>query len=702
MKHFLFLRVGLALVLGEIAGEAAIAMKMNPSTAHQLRVETMADGSLELTTLGVDPFVEMHPLDPGKVGADEHILAFEYFSPQGVDGLEVYYGPPMTPARRLEAGSLVRAESWLPAAIDLWSLSGGKWSARHRVLRLDFGGRSGLVLRVRGFQLRHPTDKERQSAEERLAERRSKLAREEILNTYYLTRFSDQLSGVEVIDQTLFIHGVVSGEVMNPVLLEWRPHISLADHGWLDGARPCIHPVEGAREVQSLAQGGPFSLEVPRFNKAGEDRNTSRWVVAERLEGEGWRLLTHARHADLPLPETSPEVPKLSPADRKGMTGVSSAFPLDELLELGVKHITINLPISHLLDLQAGPGTQPMLLAGRTWHVNERRLQEWDRLARFSQKHGLTASGILLINFYNGPIGRLLTHPEADRAGHYAMPNLTTQESIAAYEGVLELLARRYGPKDSPYGHIAHWIVHNEVGYGWEWTNMGSQPPMLYMDHYLRSMRLVHDVMRRQNPEARVFISLTHHWNVPSNPDWKSYSNRDLLERLLQSSRLEGDFAWGIAYHPYPQNLRRPEAWKDTRVNDSFDTPLITPKNIEVLDRWMHRPEVRDARGRLRPVFLSEQGANMPEDTEDGRSLQAAGLAYMWKQLEGLESIRAFHYHRWVDHPLEGGLLLGLRGLPGGGRPYGERKPSWYLYQALGTPAQDEAVQPYQKWMDQP
>jgi hypothetical protein len=75
---------------------------------------------------------------------------------------------------------------------------------------------------------------------------------------------------------------------------------------------------------------------------------------------------------------------------------------------------------------------------------------------------------------------------------------------------------------------------------------------MLYMDHYLRSMRLVHNVSRRHDPHARVFISLTHHWNTPADPMWKSYSNLDLVNRLAESSRIEGDFAWGLAYHPYP------------------------------------------------------------------------------------------------------------------------------------------------------
>ena len=302
----------------------------------------------------------------------------------------------------------------------------------------------------------------------------------------------------------------------------------------------------------------------------------------------------------------------------------------------------------------------------------------------------MIASAIVLIPFGDTDFARLLIHPAADRAGHYAMPNFTSSASVAAYEAVMDFLAQRYTAPGSPHGRIANWIIHNEVGYGWEWTNMGHQPPMLYMDHYLRSMRLVHNVTRRYDPHARVFISLTHHWNNPTEPDWRSYSNRDLIERLVASSRIEGDFAWGVAYHPYPQNLRRPDAWNDTQVTSDFTTPLITPKNISVLDRWMHRSEMRDAEGKVRGVLLSEQGFNTPDYSQESQRLQAAGYAYMWRQLRGLRSIEAFHNHRWIDHPHEGGLLLGLRTLPSVEKPFGEKKLGWHIYQALDTPREAE------------
>ena len=43
-------------------------------------------------------------------------------------------------------------------------------------------------------------------------------------------------------------------------------------------------------------------------------------------------------------------------------------------------------------------------------------------------------------------------------------------------------------------------------------------------------------------------------------------------------------------YHPYPQGLFQAATWNDSRPSFSFDSPSITPKNIEVLDAYLHRP----------------------------------------------------------------------------------------------------------------
>jgi hypothetical protein len=252
---------------------------------------------------------------------------------------------------------------------------------------------------------------------------------------------------------------------------------------------------------------------------------------------------------------------------------------------------------------------------------------------------------------------------------------------------------------------------------------MGEQPLPVFLDTYVRSMRIVHNIVRQFNPHARTFISLTHNWHKTDDPAWKTYAPKKMLKMLAEFSRVEGDFEWGVAYHPYPQSLFKADAWNDTRVTDDFDTPLITPKNLAALDRWMHREEMLfmgkggtveaelrspggpvasdqaeketngalgesrpTTRGKVRGVMLSEQGFHTNDYSEESERLQGASFIYMWQQMRGLETIESFQNHRWVDHPREGGLKLGIRTLPSEGKPYGEKKFGWEIYKILDTP----------------
>jgi len=303
---------------------------------------------------------------------------------------------------------------------------------------------------------------------------------------------------------------------------------------------------------------------------------------------------------------------------------------------------------------------------------------------RLISSAGVQLAGILLIPNRTRSDSPLI-HPEANSSGTYAMPNLTTPESVDLYIATLDLLADRYARVNNQNGRIDHWIVHNEVDYGWQWTNMGEQPFAVFMDHYTRSMRLADACMRSVNPHARVFISLTHRWNVPDDQPWRTYAPRSMLHHLIRTCQLEGDFPWGIAYHPYPENLWKSDTWNDKQVTDDQDTRLITLKNLPVLDAFVHTDLARQADGSIRPVILSEQGFHAPAEDEQALQRQCAALLYTWQQLRKCPSILAFDYHRPVDHPSEGGLRLGLRSLPTPDSPIGQPKPAWDVYKKIGT-----------------
>jgi hypothetical protein len=167
-----------------------------------------------------------------------------------------------------------------------------------------------------------------------------------------------------------------------------------------------------------------------------------------------------------------------------------------------------------------------------------------------------------------------------------------------------------------------------------------------------------------------------------------------LIDLLVRYENAEGDFPWALAYHPYPQNLFNPRTWEDHQATFSFESPKITPKNLEVLDAYMKQPALL-FRGKVRPVHLSENGFNSKDYSAKELADQAAGMALAWKKMAKLSSIESWQYHNWIDNRHEGGLKIGLRKFPDEpGDPFG-KKPIWHLYQALGTPDEDKLAAPY-------
>lgn len=700
-----FLPLILLLAVGMLPGAAAadeprVRVSLDDVVTNHLEVERLEEGQWELRTTGGDPFIEI-PLPEVPSPSETPILAFEFFSPQGVVGMEIRLAAEAGWTPPIDVEGLDPAEGWVGAGLPLTAPGNRLWDAGEaRRLRIDFGIEAGVSLRIRNLGIRARTAEELRSQESRARERAEKQQHAEQIAAYLEADFPASVSTVAVDATSIQISGQCPpGET----------RAALAELAWhADAVRPGPRQVVARLSEANCDPQGRFQLEFPRED-SGRDRLGSRWQIvratAAEVDGEVageevFEPLSHARYAtdltgignrELPPP------PRLHNA--KGLGGVSPAFGLDELVELGVRHITVNVVLSELL--QESPAPQPaaderaanpsaadremFTHNGRAWAVRSRQLLHVDRTVAFAAEHDITVALILLIRTSDSDI---LLHPEANRAGVYAMPNLDDPKAADKYEAVLALLAERYS--GGPRGRVDHWIIHNEVDYGWTWTNMGHQPLEVFLATYVRSMRLTYLQARRFNPHAKVFISLTHRWNAPRDDQWKTYPPRELLEQLARFNAVEGDFGWGVGYHPYPESLWNPRTWEDTHVRDDFETPLITMKNIDVLQRFLELPEMRDGEGRVRPVLLSEQGYHTDGYGEKTQRDQAAALLYTWDRLRTIESVLAYDYHRWVDSAQEGGLLLGLRKLPTDGKPAGDKKLAWEVYRAIGTDEEAE------------
>lgn len=617
--------------------------------------------------------------------ATDTVLEFEYFCVGGVPAFHILPGPPFLGATARRVSALGHSETW-----SVWStrLDEGKpMPAGWKQLRLDLPMPAGRILQIRKARLRPPAPGEFDPPR-----RQAAFAREPAIVSYLDTRFPASIESVRVGPNEVTITGATLDEAGPLFVADIPMDVVLGDaKAW-----ETLVPVDPGDKRA-------FRVTLPRHRPRGafsHDRLLSRWQLV-RKSGETVVPLSHARHAE-EVATVRPAPAPLRPSSKKGLGGWRRGAVDGELEALGIASVTVNIVLQQLVSAKPGPDTIPFEWQGRVWHARRPMLENFDKTFLEAARHKVLVSAILLVGNpakSKDPVLQILGSPDALKEGTFALPDVTTEEGASLYGGILNLMAERWSRADGQYGRVHHWIVHNEVDAAVVWTNAGKKSAIEFMDLYMRSMRMVDLIARQYDPESRAFITLTHHWAESGNPGW--YGSRNLLELLTRFTRAEGDFPWALAYHPYPQNLFNPRTWEDHQATHSYDSPKITPKNLEVLDAWMKEPQ-RLYRGKVRPVHLSENGFNSKDYSPKHLEDQAAGMAYAWKKIQGLSSIEAWQYHNWIDNRSEGGLRIGLRKFPDEpGDPKG-RKPIWHLYQALDTPREDDAAAPYLKTIGLP
>lgn len=436
---------------------------------------------------------------------------------------------------------------------------------------------------------------------------------------------------------------------------------------------------------QGCAGGGP--VEVGRF--AGErDRLYSKLQL---IDGRSGRPLGAAHYVDdlSALPDR--DFPLPWPTSIKGL----QVQMVDDAIALGVKHAGVNVNINAVLD-RSGKAAETWVVDGQRLGINSDYIRQLDSIFG-----GLTAAGINVTAILNNPVpakaepGNPFIHPRTDLAhapNHLGAFNLTDEAGLLAYRAVMEYLANRYSQPGAPHGWVSGYIVGNEVQAHWEWYNIGRLPMADFVRDYTVALRVTDLAVRRYHPGIRTYVSLEHHWAAAMRDDpLTSFAGKDFLDTLAAWTRVEGDFPWQVAFHPYPEDLGNPRTWEDRQAVLSFDSPKITFKNIEVLPAYLRQGRLT-YRGEPRRLILSEQGFHTP-NTPDGQALQAAGYAYAWHKLSHLPGIDAFILHRHVDHKAEGGLRLGLWTWKedGGYADPDQRKLSYEVFRLADTPQWEEA-----------
>ncbi len=660
-----------------------VSLIPDTDSLHQMTAVLSAGDILSVVTSGNDPWICTKPLQQNLDPAST-VLSFAYFCTKGLDHLEVFFRPDQGTAHSRLVSRIGPSEGWVEYAIDLGE-DLKTWGNKGDYLRLDLGSIGGVSIQIKNMRFRNRTAREVELASSVQQKKARESALEGHLKDYLSRQYPADIKEVVVDDNRVEIKGTLNRKG-NFMLCEVPPYQDVTEEQHF----ATVIPVHGPEFTQNL----------PRFvrqNGILYDRLLSKWVLAEKADGQ-LTLVSHARYPD--HVKSRYDLPDEKPTSRKGLGGFSTGRGhVEDLEDLDITSATVNIWITHFMYSTPAPDRIEHSYNGRSWYFGKEDVEMLDSTFRTTAKRHIITAAILLIdkkeNCVDTAIGSLLQHPDCDPAGIYAMPNMTNPASVNCYAAALDFLASRYSREDKKFGRCNHWIMHNEVDAGWVWTNAGDKTALVFMDTYIKSMRMCYNIARSYNPHSQVFVTLTHYWAWTSDP--KFYPSKDLMEILLGYTHAEGDFQWAVAQHPYPEDLFEPKTWLDNKVSYDFNTPLITFKNLEVLNAWIKQPEVLYQGKVKRTLWLSENGTNSRDYSDQCLSEQAAGFAYTWKKLKRLDGIDGFQWHNWFDSRGEGGLRIGLRRFPDDETAPGGPKPVWYVFKAADKPDEDAVFNPYKE-----
>ncbi|MET3806153.1 hypothetical protein ABIB25_003162 [Nakamurella sp. UYEF19] len=437
-----------------------------------------------------------------------------------------------------------------------------------------------------------------------------------------------------------------------------------------------VYQLDPAQDDSQYATGTPvatispssasFRVSFPRLAEA-RDGYYSKYLAVAVAAGAGGAdgtssPLGDAHYVDDVRFTATNTYPFPAIRDKKGL----QVEMTDDAEQLGVRHGAINVAFNQLMlrEPVAPAATLTFTTDGRTFFFDRAYIESLDGQIKALSDNGALVDLILILYADSNPNSAFseLVHPDAvvGKGTVYAF-NTKTALGLQYFKAGMQFLTQRYTRTDQRYGRALGYIVGNEVDSAYVWSNMGDQPLQSFLEYYQRAVRIAWLAARQAYNEPRVYVSLDHQWAVPVDPGQplQSYAGKDVVDGLAALSRAEGDFPWGVAYHPYPQNLFNPAFWQDTQATKDFETPLITFKNIEVLPTYLRQGGL-PYQGQQRRIILSEQGCNTPGDSLDAQKLQAACYAYAYYKVRFLDGIDAFILHRHVDHQAEGGLQLGL------------------------------------------
>ena len=472
---------------------------------------------------------------------------------------------------------------------------------------------------------------------------------------------------------TLFSFGAfahsISGKVRDVGINQEKDKISVTvdssgDSSGTDGSvyifeiKPYQNDLSGRTDYLAKGSiGANQKFSFPLHAGPGELRLYSAFVPAVKVGGR-YEMIANRRYIENPEIVAENQDPALNPG-KKGLRVDPNI--LDDALSLNIKHAGVDIPTQRFF----GNGID-YTYESKTYKINKELIDQLDAEVKRLSDSGVAVTAILL-NAWNQTVPELnplgVTELPKEQAVYYGF-NVESEAGFRAVKAMASFLAKRYNGKNG-HGKITNWVVGNEINNQY-WNYMGDLDVSAYTSKFQRAFRVFYTAMKSVSANDNIMFSLDHYWNMyPEAAPVGKYKGKDILLAFHNYEEAEGYMDYGLALHPYPYPIYSPNFWDDDktgRVNDTVDSPIVNFKNLHVITDFMSMDSMKNRKGEVRKIFLTEEGFSSIAKGADKSTEQAAAVAYSYFIVDNNPYISAYLMSRQEDNEDETkhGLAFGL------------------------------------------
>ena len=442
------------------------------------------------------------------------------------------------------------------------------------------------------------------------------------------------------------------------IVIDGQMEGSFSDSAYYDNylylfeQKPYQRDLKGRTDYAAwITKGDALHFSIPLNHGTQSDRLYSSFVVAV-YDGEEYIQVSNEVYVTNPEVMAKYTEPYKTGQTKKGLLIQTTQSMIADAFELGVNHVIVNIPFSHIL----GSGID-YTYDGRTYHFSSDVLAVYDDTIRRMSEKNMTVTAVLL-NDWNNATPQLyypgVTRQPAGTANYYGF-HVATEEGFETLKAIAAFLTERYSSLQSPYGRVSNWVIGNEIN-NQLWNYMGPMSLEQYMEEYVRAFRVFYTAIRSTSSTSRVFFSTDYNWLHEADGRLK-YNAKDVLDTFNSMVVPGGPMDWELAYHPYSIPMVEPEFWNDAEtglIKNNASSPVVNMINLNVLTDYLQQPQFLMRSGKPRDVILSEQGfTSQSHSRGEVEELQAAAIAYAYYLADSNPLIDAFIMSRQVDAPSE-------------------------------------------------